>query len=81
MSKFPKIVLEGAKYVSRTVLSPDNDDIGIVCKFVMKKGSFSKRNALFYQFLYNFDTFLHIFLISFIKKRLHHRNQQTKLPY
>jgi len=30
MSKFPKIVLEGAKYVSRTVLSPDNDDIGIV---------------------------------------------------
>jgi len=30
MSKLPKMVLEGAKYVSRIVLFPDNDDIGIV---------------------------------------------------
>ena len=56
MSKSPKMVLEGANWVCRAVLSPDNDDIGIFWKFIlehMKKASSCKILSI----LPIFDTF------------------------
>ena len=38
-------------------------------------------NLWFYPFFSQFEPLFHIFLISFIRKCLHHRSQQTKLPF
>ena len=36
MSKHPKMVLEGAKWVSRTILSTDKDDVDFFWTFMLK---------------------------------------------
>ena len=63
MSKSPKMVLEGLNWVSRAVLSPDNDDIGIFWKFIlehMKKASFCKKMPDFINFYPSFILFSYI---------------------